>query len=338
MLKQRTAVIGKASKCGLVLLAIVFTLALTFATLELPSLLNSLLLGYFPDSGLGIDSSFMNYERPIGYACLGIVIALIVVGFKTGRSRLSSLGSFALFLPTFGYFALSMFLLAGIGILRVIWLPVWDSSWSFLKLGDIAYLPYMIVVYPFYLLKVDVRASFASLAVGAGLLIFFLGTVTWLYGKFERKELIDFWIYRYSRHPQYLGYLIWSYGVMLLASLYGMLGTKLIFAPGPSLPWLISSLIVICIALTEEIHMRKTYGESYLKYQGSTPFMLPLPKVVSSVTTAPIRILFKSNLPKNGKEILYTFVIYSVILVLLSLPFLILNWPPDSYGWITWPS
>ena len=167
---------------------------------------------------------------------------------------------------------------------------------------------------------------------------FFLGTVTWLYGKFERKELIDFWIYRYSRHPQYLGYLIWSYGVMLLASLYGEPGLKVAYPPGPSLPWLTSSLIVICIALTEEINMRKTYGESYLKYQGSTPFMFPLPKLVSSATTAPIRILFKRDLPKNGKEVLYTFVIYSVILVLLSLPFLILNWPPDRYGWMTWPS
>lgn len=331
--------IGKASKLGLVLLAIVFTLALTFATLELPSILNSLLLGYFPDLGWGwTDSPFMNYARPIGYACLAIVIALIAVGFKTGRSRLSSLGSFACFLPTFGYFALSMFFLTGIGILRIIWLPVWDSSLKLLELGDIAYLPYMIVVYPFYLLKVDIRTSFASIAVGAGLLIFFLGTITWLYGKFERKELIDFWIYRYSRHPQYLGYLIWSYGVMLLASLYGEPGLKVAYPPGPSLPWLISSLIVICVALTEEIHMRKTYGESYLKYQGSTPFMFPLPKLVSSATTAPIRILFKSDLPKNGKDVLYTFVIYSVILVLLSLPFLILNWPPDRYGWMTWPS
>ena len=338
ILKQTFTKIRKNSKFPiLTLLAIVFTVALTFATLELPRILNRFLKIYFPDIGWVGESTeaFMNYARPIGYACIVVVVALIIVGFKTGKKHLSSFGSIAFFLPTFGNFAASMFFLAGIGFLRALWLPFWDSSVSLFKLGDIAYLPYMIVVYPFALLKIDVRTSLAFLAVGAGLLIFFLGTVAWLNGKFERRDLIDFWIYKYSRHPQYLGYLIWSYGVMLLATHAGF--PKGGYNPGPSLPWLLSSLIIICVALTEEIRMSKRYGERYSKYQGSAPFMLPLPKFISSVATAPVRILFKRSLPKSGKEIIYTFVIYSVLLVLLSLPFLLLNWPPD-YGWNTWPA
>lgn len=189
----------------LIPLAIVFTLALTFATIELPRAINNVLSAYFPDFGHNVEliEQFVIYVRPIGYACLVIVIALVIFGFVTGRRGLSSLGSIAFFLPTFGYFALYMFFLAGVGIMRALWLPFWDSSTNLLKLGDIVYLPYMIVVYPFAVLGVDVRTSLAFFAVGAGLLIFFLGTIAWLFGKSEGREVIDFWIYKYSRHPQY---------------------------------------------------------------------------------------------------------------------------------------
>ena len=87
---------------------------------------------------------------------------------------------------------------------------------------------------------------------------------------------------------------------------------------------MILALVVICVALSEEIKMVKLYGKSYSRYRDSSPFMLPLPKFISSAITAPIRILFKSNLPKSGKEIVCTFAVYIIILILLSLPFLLL--------------
>ena len=183
----------------LTLLAIVFTVALTFATLELPGILDSILRGYFPDIWWEPESieALMNYARPIGYACLVVVIALIIVGFITERRRLSSLGSFAFFLPAFGYFAASMFFLTGIGILRVMWLPFWDSSPTLLKLGDISYLPYWIVMYPLKLLGVGdaflllAGNLLASLVIGAGLLIFCAGTFTWFYGQLEKRKVFD---------------------------------------------------------------------------------------------------------------------------------------------------
>jgi len=309
----------------LTLLAIIFTVALTFATLELPIILNSILRGYFPDIYWEPESieALMNYARPIGYACLVVVIALIIVGFITKRRRLASLGSFAFFLPAFGYFAASMFFLAGIGILRVMWLPFWDSSPTLLKLGDISYLPYWIVMYPLKLLGVGgaflLLAGYllASLVIGAGLLIFCVGTFAWFYGKLEKRKVFDFWIYKYSRHPQYLGFILWSYGVMLLTAI-----TPVVFGgyqPEPSFPWLISTLLVICVALTEEIKMIKQADESYLTYRRSVPFMLPLPRFLSKIFTAPNRILLKKEFPESGREVLYTFVIYCTILILLSI-------------------
>ncbi len=91
------------------------------------------------------------------------------------------------------------------------------------------------------------------------------------------------------------------------------------YQPEPSLPWLISTLLVICVALTEEIKMINRADESYLKYRGSAPFMLPLPRFLSRMFTAPNRMLLKKDFPERGREVLYTFIIYSTILILLSI-------------------
>jgi len=313
---------------ALTLLAIVFTIALTFATLEAPRVLNAILRNYFPDIYWEPESieALMNIARPIGYTCLVIVIALILVGFITERRRLSSLGSFAFFLPAFGYFAASMFFLTGIGILRVMWLPFWDSYPALLKLGDIAYLPYWIIMYPLMahnmvnlpaVTYLVIGMSLASLAIGAGLLIFCVGTFTWFYGKLEKKEVFDFWIYKFSRHPQYLGFILWSYGVMLLTAIMPFPFGG--YQPQPSLPWLISALLVVCAALTEEITMIKEADETYLEYQRNAPFMLPLPRLLSRTFAAPNRIFLKKEFPESRREVFYSFVIYITVFMLLSL-------------------
>ncbi|MDH5482160.1 MAG: hypothetical protein OEY22_04680 [Candidatus Bathyarchaeota archaeon] len=327
-----------AVACFLTILAFVFTVALTFATIEIPRIMSIALVRYIPDIHPVIEpeavEAFMKTARPIGYACLAIVVALIIVGFVTKRKSLSSLGVVFFFLPTFGYFAASMFFLAGLGILRIMWIPFWEQSINLVNLGDVAYVPYMIPTYLFALAGLDIRTPFTIAVTGLGFFIFLLGAVAWFCGKTEKRETVTFWIYKYSRHPQYLGYIIWSYGVMLQASLtpFPWGGSN----PGAGLPWVISSLIVICMALDEEINMSKRDRDTYLKYKESVPFMFPVPKFVTSLVTAPIRMMFGKSQPENRKEIIGTFVIYSIIFVLLSLPFVLLNWPPgESWGW--WP-
>lgn len=158
-------------------------------------------------------------------------------------------------------------------------------------------------------------------------MIFLLGAFTWLYGKFKGFKVIDFWIYRCSRHPQYLGFLLWSYGLTLLTSLFG--APKGGYVPPPSLPWLTSALTIIGAALHEENVMIKKYGSKYLKYRGKTPFMLPLPKHFSNLITAHVRKLMKKEMPENGKEIASMILLYGATLVLLSIP-LILFFPTPS--------
>jgi protein-S-isoprenylcysteine O-methyltransferase Ste14 len=323
---------------GISLLAVVFTVALTFATLQLPRILGNWLANYFPDIHPIVEpdrvAEFMAVARPVGYACLGIIAILIVAGLVTGKRKLSILGSFAFFLPTFGYFFASMFFLAGLGILRVPFIPFWDPSTNLMAFGDISYLPYMALVYPFWLGGVDIKEVLAWIAVGAGLFIFVLGTITWFYGRVQKRKTVDFWIYRYSRHPQYLGFIIWSYGVMLFAAQQPvpMGGSN----PGASLPWLLTSLIIVCIALAEENRMRKEDSERYLQYTAGAPFMFPIPKFVSTAITFPMRLVLKKDRPETGKELVATFAVYATLLILLSLPFVLLDWP-QGIGWSGWP-
>ena len=315
---------------GISVLAVVFTLALTFATLQLPVILGNWLSNYFPDIHPVIEpervAEFMVVARPVGYACLAVIAILIVIGFVTGKRKLSIFGSLAFFLPTFGYFFASMFFLAGLGILRVLFIPFWDPSVNLMNFGDISYLPYMALVYPFWLGGIDIREVISWLAIGIGLFIFVLGTITWFYGRLQRRKTVDFWIYRHSRHPQYLGFIIWSYGVMLFAAQQPvpMGGSN----PGASLPWLLTSLIIIWIALAEENRMRKEDSERYSQYIASAPFMFRVPKFVSAAIMFPMRLLLKKNRPDTGKELVTTFTVYATSLILLSSPFVLLDFPP----------
>lgn len=201
------------------------------------------------------------------------------------------------------------------------WLPFYDTFPILMKLGDISYLPFWILSFPLRILPGGLlwlaENVLASLFVGAGLLIFCVGTVTWFYGKFEKRKVFDFWIYKYSRHPQYLGFILWSYGVMLLTALAPVPFGG--YQPEPSFPWLISTLLVICVALIEEIKMTKQADETYLAYRRSAPFLIPLPKFLLRIITAPNQIILKKKYPESGKEVIYSFIIYCIILMLLSL-------------------
>jgi protein-S-isoprenylcysteine O-methyltransferase Ste14 len=324
------------SDAALAVLAVVFTVALSFASVELPSALARLV-----DEELEIEDihpyiepdlvrEFVDRVRPIAYTCLAVVVFLVVVGLLAGRTRLSKLGAALLFMPTFGYFAAYMFFLAGLGVLRALWLPFWGRL---IKLGDVAYVPYVVAVCPFALAGIDARRALAVLAIGLGLLIFFLGTLAWLRAKRWQEGTAKRGIYRFSRHPQYLGWIVWSYGLMLLASQQPpvMAGEN----PGASLPWVVSSLVIVCVALGEEMAMKRERGTEYDAYRARAPFLIPLPRFVSRLVGAPLRAALGKERPETWREVLVVFFLYLAILVLLSLPFYVLDYP-GGIGWSAW--
>jgi len=317
----------------LTFIAIIFTIGLTFASIELPRLVDSVLgrnigapdvatvsgdrTNWDPD-GTGqfkTELYLQTYHlRLIGYSCLALIIILIAVGFITDRSGLSSAGAIILFLPVFGQFALTMFFLGGLGFLRLIWMPFLDVSFNVLRLGEIINLPYKILSYFYSLIGLDRLVNLSYVITGLGLLIFFLGTLTWFYARIQKKGVADFWIYRLSRHPQYLGWIIWSYGILYLPQPR----IKIMFDISNSLPWLLATMVIIGVAMLEELKMRRIQGETYQSYCRRTSFLLPLPHFVSKLFSAPLRLFFKKEYPERKREVFAMIVFYTIFTIAIS--------------------
>jgi HEAT repeat protein/protein-S-isoprenylcysteine O-methyltransferase Ste14 len=304
----------------LALLAVIFTIGLTFASIELPRLLDTVLVKNIdtPDVATGLnEASDLKTElylrhfhlRLIGFGCLALIVILIVVGFVTERTGWTSAGALVLFLPVFGHFAATMFFLGGLGFLRLPWLPVLDVSFRLFRLGEVVKLPYDILLDLYSLTGLGRWIHFSPIVTGLGLLIFFIGTWTWFYARAQKIAVVDLWIYRFSRHPQYLGWIIWSYGVMFLPGS----NIKLCYELSNSLPWLLSTMIIIGVAMLEEVKMKRVYGGAYESYRVRAPFLIPFPRFMAKASSLPIRLLFKKPYPERKREIFAVLAFYTVL-------------------------
>ena len=312
----------------LVFLAVVFSLGLTFASIELPDLLQKALYNNVPalDGDSHADAFavtrtelFMDHYhlRLIGYVCFGLMVLMIIGGFFYGKRGLASAGALLMFLPVFAQFAGVMFFLAGLGILNLIWLPVLDISFDAGRLGDIVYLPYRLVRYVFSKIGgIDAHYPLVYACIGVGLLLFTLGTLAWLFARYRKRDMADIWVYKISRHPQYLGWILWSYGMLL--ALMRVRYPKRSWGISSALPWLLSAMIIIGIALLEERKMKHLLGDKYERYRKKAPFLFPLPRFIAGIFTVPSRLLFRKTFPDRKGEIAAICLIYTLILIALS--------------------
>ncbi|NHJ14931.1 MAG: hypothetical protein EAX95_14715 [Candidatus Thorarchaeota archaeon] len=310
-------------------LGIVFSLALILASIELPIFINEMLISIAPDFGHDYASAtaFIDYFRPVGYAAFIITMVLVVAGFALKRRSSVVVGSFAFYIPVFGAFAGAMFFLAGIGLTRILWLPLLDCCPWVLRLGHIVYLPTEIILAiagPVILiglltsmLVIFVIPLLANTLTILGLIILAFGTATWLYGKFQGEQLVYYWIYRYTRHPQYLGFLLWSYGALISATYAGVPFGGLFLAP--SFPWLITAMAITAIAMYEETRLASSLVE-YADYRQKSAFLVPVPRQLAKLFRKPITLLIGKNWPETGKDVAVVCAFYMALLVLLSIP------------------
>jgi len=304
----------------LTLLAVIFTIGLTFASVELPRLADKLLDRNidFLDVATG-QNELTDYKtelflsqyniRLIGYISLGLILILIIAGFVLEKQGLVSAGAIVLFLPVFGHFAATMFFLGGLAFLRFLWLPFLDISFDIMGLGDIILLPYRWLIDGGALIGIHLWKVLPFIITGLGLFIFLLGVIAWMYGKIRNKSVTDFWIYRLSRHPQYLGWIIWSYGILFLP---GANIKRYVDVPN-SLPWLLATMVIIGVALLEERKMKKEFGESYESLRHRTSFLFPLPRFIRKIFSLPQRIMYKKDYPDRKREIVTVVVFCSII-------------------------
>ena len=298
-----------------------------FAFVELPVLIDAAANKIFGFPGFDQGVSELNsyksdlfisefHLRLIGYICLALIILFIALGFITKKSGWAWVGALGLFLPVFGQVALSMFFLSGLSVLRVIWFPFMDISFDILSLGDIIYLPYEVFIWFFGLFNWNAHSFLIYFFMISGSLLFVWGVMVWFKTRFEKKGVAVNLIYKISRHPQYLGWIIWSYGLMLYSS--GVNQMKKTWTVPSSLPWLLAAMVIIAICLIEEIRMKELHGDEYESYRRQTPFLFPIPKWFKSIIKAPFKLIFKKEHPERKREVLGITSFYTVVLILLS--------------------
>ncbi|MDF1575924.1 MAG: HEAT repeat domain-containing protein [Bacteroidales bacterium] len=316
------------NNAGLLLLAIVFSFGLVFAFIELPTLLDAGLqnnLG-FPqfDHGGGDANAFKTelfiqglHLRWIGYGSLILILGLIVVSYLTRKTGLAVTGAVGLFIPVFGQFAFSMFFLAGLGFLRVGWLPFLEISFDILDLGKVIYVPYWILRWFLGLFHWDAHDFISWFFMAAGAFLFTWGVLLWFKTRYSGDKVASSWIYKISRHPQYLGWILWSYGFILFSPHERSM--KMTWQVPSSLPWLLMTMIIIGICMMEEIRMMKITGGSYASYRESSLFFFPLPKWLNRILTWPGRMVTGGEFPGKRRQVLWIVLIYTGIFMALSL-------------------
>jgi len=310
---------------GLFLLALVFSIGLMFAFTELPQLIDRLLQTQIgtPHSDPAYDAMRIElfYDayaiRLIGFICLGLILFFIILGFATRKTNLAWIGSVALFLPVFATFAHSMFYLAGLGLFNIIFFPLQDISLSLIDLGKVVLIPYWILMWVFGLFDWYAHNFIAYLFMVSGAFIFVLGVFAWMQTRYSKDKVAKHWIYKYSRHPQYLGWIVWSYGLMLFGPTLNQM--KKSWGWYGTLPWLLSTLVIIGICLLEEIKMKEIAGEDYEEYRNRTPFLLPMPRFMKWIIKSPMRLIFRKDRLEKRKEIGLALTLYAIIFMALSL-------------------
>jgi len=310
---------------SLTLLALIFTLGLTFASIELPAVLDRAIARSFnfPNLATGQDQATAVKEqlfiaryhiRLIGYISLALVIGLIAAGFILEKRGLASAGALVLFLPVFGHFAATMFFLGGLAFLRFLWLPFLDISFDLMRLGHAVLLPYEWLLKLGRLVGINLYGELPIIITGLGLFIFLLGVMAWMQGRMRKQGVTQFWIYRLSRHPQYLGWIIWSYGVLFLP---GANMKRYVDVPN-SLAWLLTSMVIIAVAMMEERRMQRDFKDEYDAFRERSPFMFPMPRFLRRFFSLPLKLVFKRRYPDTKGQIAAVTGFYTVLIICIS--------------------
>jgi len=313
---------------GLFFGALICSVALMFAFIELPRWIDTLLhenVG-FPgfDQGTGEESAYLSdvfidalYLRWIGYASLVLVVVFITLGFVTKKSGWGWAGAFVIFLPVFAQFAYSMFFLSGLGILRTGWLPFIESDFPILDLGNVIYIPYWVLMWFFGLFDWYAYDFICWLFMSVGAFLFVWGVFVWLQSRYGGTGVAKSWIYKISRHPQYLGWIIWSYGLMLFSMTENDM--KKSWGVATSFPWLIATMIIIAICMLEELTMKDKYGEEYDEYREKTPFLFPIPKWLKTFLKSPMKLVTREKYLQSRKQVASATLIYTFSFITFSL-------------------
>jgi protein-S-isoprenylcysteine O-methyltransferase Ste14 len=104
-----------------------------------------------------------------------------------------------------------------------------------------------------------------------------------MYQIIHRKQLIQRGPYKFVRHPQYLAFIIITFGLTIIAFQtspvfnfnIGDLNSYMILL----YIWIIEVTAYLVLAKVEEFALKARYGQKFLDYESNVPFMMPFIKL-----------------------------------------------------------
>ena len=105
----------------------------------------------------------------------------------------------------------------------------------------------------------------SNLLIGVGIMLVVFG---WRGIHGAQEELVIDGLYADVRHPQYLGFLVLTFGMLIQWSTLPTL-----------LMWPLLVVLYFRLAKQEEKEMEAKFGDKFKEYKGKVPMFLPLPKL-----------------------------------------------------------
>jgi len=110
--------------------------------------------------------------------------------------------------------------------------------------------------------------------------ICFIYSAVYLYVKGKGRTLVAIGPYRFMRHPQYLGLILftlgltsWSYWILTHTFGIGFLSPSMTVNV-----WVVELFVYVLLASIEESYLSKVYKEAFRKYERTVPFLIPFLK------------------------------------------------------------
>ncbi|MFX1307541.1 MAG: methyltransferase family protein [Promethearchaeota archaeon] len=138
------------------------------------------------------------------------------------------------------------------------------------------------------ILKYDIQFLFNTHGIYFVIFGFFLFLYSLIYQLIHRKQLIQKGPYKYVRHPQYIAFILMTFGLTLVAfQTYPIVNFDPYYINGYTIIfyiWIGEVLAYVLLAKIEEYALKAKYGDKYLDYADNVPFMFPLLKVKRNKT------------------------------------------------------
>ncbi|MEM2099022.1 MAG: methyltransferase [Candidatus Bathyarchaeia archaeon] len=196
----------------------------------------------------------MGYPQNWGYVILNFLILSLFLVFIKFRRKVARL-------PSSAYLA---FIIALYIEMYGFPLTMYFFSW-FLGYENVATLWYFLTTITGYDLFVAVYLGvilpISNVIILNGILLIIFG---WSKIFKAKGELVTTGIYAHVRHPQYLGFLLLTFGINFLWTTFSTL-----------ILWPLLVVLYYKLAKEEELEMEKKFGEEYKRYKSTVPMFIP---------------------------------------------------------------